>query len=180
MDLGKLSFEVAEQGPTALFLGARRLVDYSLDFVTAAVVKASGAGGFMIGHLLGELQLPTILQVRDNAGCPERVAADQSFNAGRGGPAPDHSVYVRLAHPILGELLCLAKDRSEEGSVLLAGHSGHIDVRGEICIEVLVRRHLVALATLLMESYPEPAALLIVIFDLHSASPHRRERRCRS
>jgi hypothetical protein len=55
--------------------------------------------------------------------------------------------------------------------------AGRLDVGREVFREVVVRRHLVALATLLVEPHPPAAPLHVVVFDIHSdRGPHAGER----
>ena len=68
--------------------------------ITAAVIKTGRARTLVVRHLLRHFQPPAVLQIRGDPGCPERVAADFRFDAGRCGPAPDHSIGVLLIERI--------------------------------------------------------------------------------
>src|SRR5712691_13203589 len=85
-----------------------------------------------------------------------------------GRAAPDHEVHLRLAQSALGELLRFAFRRPEEGSVLLVADARGLDVRGHVLFEIVMRRHFVALAALLMETDPPAAILQVPIFDIHT------------
>src|ERR1039457_2369726 len=121
--------------------------------------------------------LPPFFQVRGNSGCAERVAPDQGFYSRTTGAAPDHEVDLRLGDTAFRELLRLALRGAEEGSAFLVGDARGVDVRRHVLFEFVVRRHLVALAALLMQPHPPAAALKIPILDIHAGrGAHARER----
>ena len=68
------------------------------DLVRAAVVEASGAGAFVVGHLLGDFEFSAVAEVFGDAGGTEAVAADLGFDAGAVGTSADHAVDVGLGH----------------------------------------------------------------------------------
>ena len=68
------------------------------DLVRAAVVEASGAGAFVVGHLLGDFEFAAVAEVFGDAGGTEAVAADLGFDAGVGGTSADHAVDVGWGH----------------------------------------------------------------------------------
>src|ERR1022692_117879 len=147
------------------------------DLIAAAVVKPRGARGFVRGHLLRHFQLAAVFEVRGNSGCAERVAPDQGFYSRTTGAAPDHEVDLRLRDASFGEQLRLALRGTEQGSAFLAGDARGLDVRRHILFEVVVRRHLVALAALLMQPHPPAATLKIPVLDIHARrSANARER----
>src|ERR1022692_147241 len=121
--------------------------------------------------------LPPFFQVRGNSGCAERVAPDQGFYSRTTGAAPDHEVDLRLGDTAFRELLRLALGRAEQGSAFLAGDARGLDVRRHVLFQVVMRRHFVALAALLVEAHPPAAPLKIPIFDIHArCGAHARER----
>src|SRR5262249_43339067 len=138
------------------------------DLIAAAIVKPGRARRLVRGHLLRDLQLSAALQIRRDPRGAERVATDESLDArARRAPA-DHEIHFRLRHAPLGELLRFAPRRPEEGSALLVLDASSFDVSGNIFFEVVMRRHLVALAALLMQPYPPAAILKIPILDIHA------------
>ena len=68
------------------------------NLIPAAVVKAGGAGGFVVGHLLGDLELPAVLQICRDTGSTEGVAGDFGTDAGVLGPAANPRLPVRAAY----------------------------------------------------------------------------------
>jgi hypothetical protein len=59
------------------------------DLIVAPVVEPGGAGGFMAGHLLGDLELAAVLQIGGDAGGAEAVGADWP-GAGECDPSAGH------------------------------------------------------------------------------------------
>ena len=86
----------SDNGTNALNQNAFGLIERAP--VVSPVVKTRGAGGLVVGHLLGHLELSAVTQVLRDPGRPEAVARDLRAYAGGLGPAGDHSVYVLLGH----------------------------------------------------------------------------------
>ena len=143
------------------------------DLVRAAVVEASGAGAFVVGHLLGDFEFAAVAEVFGDAGGTEAVAADLGFDAGVVGTSADHAVDVGLGH---GRL-----ERRPEGpravgksQALGSGKGGGVIL--EVGLELVVAGHLVALATLFSEAEPSPAPLNEDVLGAHlEHRPHAGE-----
>src|ERR1039458_9260072 len=147
------------------------------DLIASTIIKPRGARRLMRGHLLRDFELPAIFQIRGNSRRTERVVADLRRDAGARSAAPDHEIRLRLAHAPAGELPSPALRRLEEGSLLAGTDPGGFDVGREVFLQVVVRRHLVALAALLMQAHPPAPALRIIIFHVHAdRGAHARER----
>ena len=73
------------------------------DLIRAAVVEASGAGAFVVGHLLGDFEFAAVAEVFGDAGGAEAVSADSGVDASGAGPASGHEVDVGLAHRVWSE-----------------------------------------------------------------------------
>lgn len=134
---------------------------------------ASGAGRLMRGHLLGDFELAAVFQIRGNSGCTKRAASDQGLDAGARRAAPDHQIHLGLAHTPFRKLLRLAPGRAEEGSAFVAGDAGGLDVGRRVFFELVMRRHLVALASLLVQPDPPAAGLEVPVLDIHAGGGAR-------
>ena len=65
-------------------------------------------------HLLRQLELASVLQIRCDACSPEGVAAYGGIDTGRQSTALDHGVGICLRYRITGKPLCTASDRLEK------------------------------------------------------------------
>ena len=92
------------------------------DLIAAPVVEAVGAGALVVGHLLGDLQPTSILEVGRDPGGAKGVAADLGLDAGLAGPPANHPPYIGLEQGIAGQLPRAALDGAEQRplAVLLA------------------------------------------------------------
>jgi len=100
-------------------MGLRRLDQYPFHFVETdliipPIVQAGRPSGFLIGHLLGDLELAAISKVLGDAGRTERVVADLRPNSSRRCPAANHPVDVWLGDGIVGQLTAAAAGRSRQ------------------------------------------------------------------
>ena len=66
------------------------------DLVAPAIIKPGGPCGFMTGHVLDDLQLAAVLQIRCNPGCAEVMDADLCARVGGFGTALDHPMQISL------------------------------------------------------------------------------------
>src|ERR1017187_287662 len=138
------------------------------DLVSAPVVEPGRPRRLVRGHLLSNFELTAVREVRGNARCAECMATDQCLDAGARGASPDHEVNFRLGDPPFREVLGFALSRAEEGSAFLAGAASGIEISSHVFLKIVVRRHLVALATLLMQPHPPAPSLEVPILDIHS------------
>ena len=81
--------------------GPRLLISNPLDFierdlVAAAIIKSCSPSRFMAGHVLGDLQLTAVLQVRGDPGSAEAVGADLGAQPCSSRPPLNHHVHVGL------------------------------------------------------------------------------------
>ena len=81
--------------------GCARLIER--DLILAPVVESSGAGAFVICHLLGDFKFSAIAKVLGDGDRPEGVATDAGLHIGIQGTPPDHPVDIRLAHVFGGQ-----------------------------------------------------------------------------
>jgi hypothetical protein len=63
---------------------------------------------------------------------------------------------------------CAAKGGAEEGRFPVLADAGRSDVGVEIGFEVMMRRHLVALAAFLVQPHPPAFPLRVVVLDAHA------------
>src|SRR5688572_20440830 len=94
-----------------------------------------------------------VVQVRRDAGGPERVAANCRRQTGVAGSPLDHRQDFAAADPPVRQL-AMSIERSEEGSALLTRDAGRGDVRIEVLFRAVMCRHLVELAALLVQPQP--------------------------
>src|ERR1022692_3852670 len=139
------------------------------DLVPAAIVEAGGSRRLVRGHLLRHFELAAVLQVSGNSGCAERMAPDQSLDAGSRSPAPDHEVHLRLGDPPGCELLRLTSGCAEEGSAFLASDAGSIEVGRHVLFEVVMCWHLVTFSPFFMQPNPPAPTLEVPVLDIHAS-----------
>src|ERR1039458_5867065 len=129
------------------------------DIVPAPVVKAGGTRGLMRGDLLRDFQTAAIPQVCGNPGRPESMVSDLRMDAGSHGAPPDHPVGVRLAHRQACERVGFPGRCAEQRPFWIHFQIGTLDVGFQIFVELVVRRYVVALATLFVQSDPAAPTL---------------------
>jgi hypothetical protein len=110
----------------------------------------------MCRDLLCDFQTTAILQVRGNPRRPERVVSDLRMDAGSLCPPADHPIGIRLAHWPACERIGFPDRRAELRSLGIYFEARALDVRFQICVEIVICRHVVALATLFVQ--PDPSA----------------------
>jgi hypothetical protein len=141
------------------------------DLVAAPVVEAGSPGRLMGGHLLGGLQPAAVLEVGRYPGGAEGVAADLGLDAGLAGPPANHPPDIGLEQGIGSQLPGAALDGAEQWplALLLAvlADAGGRNVLLKVAVEIVVGRHLVFLAALLVQPDPAPAPLHKEVFDPH-------------
>ena len=147
------------------------------DLVAAVVVELRCPGRLVCCDGLGVFDRTTILQIRRNASCPEGVAGGGRGEPCLAGSPFDHPQNVRPRHRRISGLVA-AIDRAEEGSPLvLFGKAGFGQVSVHIGFGVVVGRHLVKLAALLVQAEPPSLAVLVLVRDLHASDgSHAGER----
>ena len=118
-------------------------------------------------HLLGDLEPAAILEVGGDAGRPEGVATDLGLDPGRKRPPANHPPDIGLEQGIAGQLARSPARRAEERSFPVLGDAGRLDVLVEVAVQIVVGRHRVLLAALLMQPDPAAAPLHKVVLDPH-------------
>ena len=68
---------------------------------------------------------------------------------------------------MLGEHAGLADARAEQGPFAVIADAGRGEVVVDVGLELVVRRHLVALAAFLVQPHPPALALGVIVLDLH-------------
>jgi hypothetical protein len=137
------------------------------DLVTGAIVKLGGPGAFMGSHRLGVFERAAGLEISGDPGRAEHVAAKLAFQSGFGRAAADHLVCVDAVHRPVGKDPGSAGRRAEEGGLAAVPDARRIEIFIKELLELVMGRHLVALAAFLIE--PQPPALPVgeVVLDLH-------------
>ena len=137
------------------------------DLVARAVIELGGARAFVRRHGLSVLQRASRLQIGRYPRSAERVTADPDGHAELGGAALDHPVCVDAVHRRGGERASAADGGAEEGALARVAEAGGLDVFIEEGFELVMRRHLVALAAFLMQTDPPAFAVGEIILDPH-------------
>ena len=96
------------------------------DLVAAPVVEPGRSGGLVAGHVLGNLQLATILEIGGDASGPETVGADLGPEPSRFGPLLDHQMHVGLGQGSAAGQPAIAQGREQRG-LRFAGEPGRGD-----------------------------------------------------
>ena len=137
----------------------------------------------MRGHGLRVLERAAGFKIGGDACGAERMAADLAARAEIGGAALDHAIGVDTVHRFVRRRAGAPSRRAEEGSLAAVADSGRLDISVEIGFEIVVRRHLVALASFFMQPHPPAFALRVVVFNPHTdhgADPRKRKRHHRN
>lgn len=102
--------------PRRLHISVRYSFDLiECDLIAAPVIEAGGPSGFMACHLLGDLQLATVLQVGGDSGRAEAVGADSGPQACTSRPLLDHHVNIGLGQGCAIGQPAMAQGRKERG-----------------------------------------------------------------
>ena len=85
------------------------------NLIIAPVVKSGGPRGFMAGHLLGDLELASVLQLGGDPGGAEAVGADLGAQSCRPCPPLNHHVHIGLGQGRPVGQPAMAQGREERG-----------------------------------------------------------------
>src|SRR5260370_11667940 len=113
----------------------------------------------MCRDLLRNLETAAILEVRGNPRRPESVVSDFGMDAGSFCPPADHPVGIGLTHRPACERIRFPDRRAELRSLGIHFEARALDVRFQICVEIVICRHVVALAALFVQPDPSAPAL---------------------
>ena len=136
------------------------------DLVARPVVELRRPRRFVRRDMLGVLDRPPVLQISRYPRRAERVAARGGGESGFERPALYHPQHVRARHGIRRELPLLV-DAPKERRFLFVPDARSFEIRIEVCLGIVVRRHLMALAAFLMQPDPPALAVLVVVLDAH-------------
>jgi hypothetical protein len=87
------------------------------------------------------------------------VTAELDLEAGFGRTPPDHAVGVDAVHRLAGQHAGLADRGAEEGGLALLTDARSSKILVDEGLQLVVRRHLVALAAFLVQAHPPALAL---------------------
>ena len=118
------------------------------------VIELRGARARMVRHRRGALQRPAGFEVRGDAGRPERVIAGLGGDPGRSGSTDDHPVRLALHQGIARQPPRSSLYRTEQRPLRLVREPAAVDVGVQVLLKIVVARHLVPLAALLVEPHP--------------------------
>jgi hypothetical protein len=118
-------------------------------------------------HSLGVFERAAGFKVGGDPGGAEGVAADLDLHAKLPGAALDHAPGVDPVHGRGRERAGAADRGAEQGALVVAGDAGGTNVLIEEGFELVMGRHLVALATFLVEADPPAFSVGEVVLDPH-------------
>src|SRR5260221_7079924 len=129
------------------------------DGVAGAVVEFGRARALVRRHGLGVLERPAGLEIGGDAGRPKDVAPELDPEAGLGRAPADHAIGVDAVHRRSAAPAGPAERPAEERALAVVAHAGRGHVVIDESLELVVRRHLVALPALLVQAEPPTLAL---------------------
>ena len=114
--------------------------------------------------------MPVARKVWQLAAVPRPAAFTRRF---------DHPEHINPAHPPAGEPP-RPRQGPPERRARLVGGPGRVQIGVERGLRLVMDRHSVVLAALLVEPQPPPLPLLVVVRDIHAAPRPRRARRSKT
>jgi hypothetical protein len=139
--------------------------------VAAPVVELGRPRRRVIGYDRRALQRAAVLQIGGDPGCAERMVADPGRDPRRGRATPHHLIGAGLGQRGAAQPPRPAHDRAEQRPSGVPRQIAAVDIGMEIRLEIVVARHRVALAALLVELHPQPSVL-----DEHVLDPAGQRR----
>ena len=115
------------------------------------------ARAFVRGHSLRIFQRATGFQIRSNARRAENVAAELALQASFCRASANHLIGIHSMHRPVRQHPGPACRRTEEGGLAFLADPGRSEILVEELLELVMRRHFVALAAFLVQPQP-PAA----------------------
>src|SRR6266851_7215679 len=135
--------------------------------VAGAVVELGRPRALMRRHGLCILERAAGLEIGGDARRPEHMAPELDPEPGFGGAAADHAIGVDAVHRRVAEAAGPAERAAEEGGLAVVTDAGRHKVVIDVGLELVVRRHFMALAAFLMEAEPPALAFGIIVVDAH-------------
>ena len=84
-----------------------------------------------------------------------------------GRPPLDHAPGVDAVHRLFRQRAGAASGGAEQGGLAAVAEAGRLDISVEIGLEIVMRRHFMALAAFLMQPHPPALAVGVVVLDAH-------------
>src|SRR5271166_6760321 len=128
------------------------------DLISGAVIQLRGARALVCGHKLRVFQRAAVVEISGDAGRTKTVATDAGLQASRSSAALNHVPGIDAVHRSLRQQPRATERRAEEGRLAGVANPGGLGVFVEIGFEVVMRRHLVALAAFFVQSHPPALA----------------------
>ena len=123
------------------------------DLLGPPIIKLCRACAGMVRHLRGLLKRAAVLEIRGDAGRPERVIADLGRDLGRPRSPLDHRIGVCLGKGIAGEPAERTAVGLKQQRLRIAREARAVDIRVQIGFEIVMARHGVLLAALLVQAH---------------------------
>jgi hypothetical protein len=95
------------------------------------------------------------------------VTAEPDLEASLGHAAADHLIRVDAMHRPVCQPPGSAGRRAEEGGLAVFADAGRVEIFIDELLELVMRRHLVALAAFLVQPHPPALAAGVVVLDPH-------------
>jgi hypothetical protein len=118
----------------------------------APIIELRRPRAGMVRHLRRLLKRTAVFEVGGDARRPKRVVANLGRDLGRPRAPLNHSIGVSLGQGIAGEPAGRAAVGLEQKRLRIAREPRAVDIRVEVGFEIVVTRHGVLLAALLMQA----------------------------
>ena len=122
----------------------------------------------MVSHLRGAFERAAVFPIGgDDRGAKGVIADARGDAAGLGAPL-NHSVGVGLGQGVAGELAGRAVVGLERQRLRLGRQARAVNVFVKVGLQIMMARHGVLLAALLVQAHPKPPVLRIYVLDAHT------------
>ena len=121
----------------------------------------------MRGHCLRVFERAAGFEIGRDAGRAEHMAAELDLEARFGRAPADHLIGIDTMHRVFRQPAGLAGGRAEEGGLAGVADAGGGEIFIEELFELVMRRHIVALAAFLVQAQPPALAGGVIVLDLH-------------
>ena len=122
----------------------------------------------MVRHPRGLFKRAAVLQISGDARRSKRVIADARGDAAGFGAPLNHRIGVGLGQGVAGELPGRAAVGLEQQRLRLGRQPRAVDIFVQVGLQIVMARHGVLLAALLVQAHPKPPVLRIHVLHAHA------------
>jgi hypothetical protein len=108
----------------------------------------------VVRHDGGSFERAAVLEICRDACRPERVVANLRLNVGGRSAAADHGVGIGLGQRRPCQSISPPADRPEQRPFEIVCEAAAVDIGVQVGFKIVVARHFVALAALLVQAHP--------------------------